>query len=140
MALKRAVVGIVAAAVAASVIGAAPAQAGPGDPVGCLPDPQVGDSPAGVVEVNGFDVTVHPQNAPSAGFWVAGTALGLAFDGLIYFWCVDNGTSAPVWCAGRQVQILPNGEPYYVTQDPDSGSITVHGSQLVSDLTVCREV
>ncbi len=131
--MRRAVVGFVASVIAAgSVLGATPAQAGPGDPVACLPP--VGQPPAqGVVTVNGFDVTVNPGGAPGVN---EGTVWSAVLTALAYYDCTIADVDDPAWCLLINVWPLTGNPTHYVTQNPD-GSITFHGNELFADTGGC---
>lgn len=124
--------GFVAAACAAtSLIGAAPAQAGPGDPVGCIPTVSGPNSGQNVVWVNGLDVTVNPSGGvDTAGLtiYAVGTAWAV---GVAYPFCVAGDLDDPAWCALG----MPLGD--YVYQDPNTGQITIRGNEVVADANNC---
>lgn len=136
--MKRATVGLVAAVLAAgSVVTAAPAHAGPGDPVACIPSVDVPPPPTHtqtVVAVNGLDVTVNPNGSVPVELWaIYDYALDVASP-VGYVWCVLGDTADPVFCPGQNTNTgdLTNGR--YVSQGED-GSVTVHGNELVAVLT-----
>ncbi len=137
--VRRRIVGVVAAVMAVgSVVGAAPAQAGPGDPVGCLP-PGPGTPTTKTVTVNGFDVTINPSGAPEDVNTVD-AYVGWGFNaGLNYVLCVAGDVDDPAWCLTWGPYFLATGQrelDYYVTQNPD-GSVTFHGNALMADVELC---
>ncbi|MDQ3915081.1 MAG: hypothetical protein M3323_07085 [Actinomycetota bacterium] len=85
--------------------------------------------------MNGFDVTVNP-NGTADPMSVVGFGVEVAFSGLNYVWCINGDVDGPVICLAQNVQVLEDGQPNYVTQNPD-GSITVNGNELVADVELC---
>ena len=123
---------VVAACAATSMIAATPAQAGPGDPVGCLPSTSgPGTPPQNIVWVNGLDVTVNP----SGGVDTAGLtnyAVSMAWATVAYPFCVAGDVDDPVWC----VYSMPWSNSY-VYEDPYTGQITIRGNEVVADANDC---
>lgn len=131
--MRRLAVGILAAAVGAITFAASPAQAEPGDPVGCLQGPSGGPT-QNVVTVNGFDVTISPGALPGDALSAAGFVLGAVFETVQYAFCVEGGTLDPVRCRIWSLGDVTNyGE--YVEQDPETGAITIRGNELMAKLT-----
>lgn len=132
--MKRATIGLVAAALAAgSVFVAAPAHAAPPDQ--CLEEnPQ---SALAFVTIDGFDVIIDINQLPEITDWedVAEDLVDLAR-------CLDDGVvTNRVGCAvllisNRLLTIdFGTGEFGYVSREFGTGVITIHGNDLVADAT-----
>jgi hypothetical protein len=136
--MRRAVVGLVASVMASgSVLGASPAQAGPGDPVGCLPS-NPGTPTTSTVAINGLDVTINPSGAPGDAETLE-DYVGWVFNrALDYVFCVEGDVADPVGCLTWRPLAWVTGQhdPEYVTQNPD-GSVTVHGNEIAADAEGC---
>lgn len=120
-------VGLVAGVLAAgSVVSAAPAFAqGPGDPVACVPSDQ-GPSQS-IVWVNGLDVGIDPNGQV---YIPERWSLDPVF---AYYQCVRGDVVVPI-------PPLPCTLPEnldYVTVDPETGAVQVHGNELAAYLTGC---
>lgn len=128
---------LAAAAVAAgSLLTAAPAHAGPGDPVACLQSPP--DGPAqNIVWVSGFDITADPSAVPNDVNSAASFAYQVGMAPLRYFWCVAGDTADPGLCLLDTLSSGLTEDPSYVSQDPYTGAVTVHGNELVGDASAC---
>lgn len=146
MAVKKMMVGIVAAALAATALVATPAHAQePGDPVGCIPAvPDPSAPPQTVVTVDGLDVTIDPNGDVDTDS-LDSYLIGLAFTPVSYALCVAGDFADPVLCVygivlGGVVDTVNNPGTYvtrYIERDPDSGQIMIHGNDLAADATGC---
>lgn len=140
--MKRVLRGLVVAAMLSTtaVAVAPPAMAAPAD---CLEEWVSQPLPVpdfGTVQVNGLDVTVDPTQADEDVDKVYDFAVRVYWT----VWCIEGGiVTNPYNClAGRINTILGsidplNGDAHYVTRDPGTGAITIHGELLVSDVGGC---
>jgi hypothetical protein len=123
---------IAAACAATSLIGAAPAHAGPGDPVDCYKGlPPSGDPAQTIVTIDGLDVTVNPNGTVDTD---GTTAYALAVVNAVraYAFCVEGDTIDPVYCPVGATW-LPTK---YLYQD-SSGTVRVEGNELAADVSSC---
>ena len=131
---KRTLAGLFAAALSMGcLMTAAPAYAGPGDPIGCYHGVPAPDGDAqNIVTTNGLDVTVYPNGTvDSQGVLDYATEDLVAFASE-YWACVRGDTLEPVSCPLRARN---EGDAWAETY-PDGG-FTVRGNEIASDVTSC---
>ena len=127
---------LAAAVVAGGVLTAAPAHAAAA-PL-CTYPIHIPESQT--VVVNGLDVTVNPNGVTADADAVYATAVGVYW----WVWCVEDGVvTNPANCLlGKAYEIATSIDPNtgnfrYISRDPNTGAVTLHGEQLAADLTAC---
>lgn len=92
------------------------------------------------VTVNGLDVIIDPNQIEGDAFAVVDAVIRV----YNLAWCIENGVIArPVFCRlnvylSAALGVDPaNGDLHYVTRDPVTGIITIHGSRVLADATSC---
>ena len=131
---KRTLAGLFAAALSMGcMITAAPAYAGPGDPIGCYQGVPAPDGDAqNIVTTDGLNVTFNPNGTVDAqGVLDYATEELLVVPGA-YVSCVEGDTLDPAFCP---VYARNEGDAWAETY-PDGG-FTVRGNEIASDVTGC---
>lgn len=108
---------------------AAPALAGPGDPVDCIPPvPSPGGPTQTIVRVQGLDVTINPGGSVRPGD-TQGFAVDVLLAALGYVGCVEGDTADPITC----LQPLSD----YVQVDTETGGVSINGNELAARVDSC---